>query len=846
MIARQELRLNDLRVTKFGHKVCLQDYMVPTVHVSTKIFPFLLKELKSRNSRNSQDRSTGHEKGHSVKITPIIGREGNVLLLETIMAGLDRTCVNLIGQVGIGKSAFLHDVENWWVETGFMQHHCFIATGRQPEAILNPGYLLNLVKDTIAGLRIGCHQKNGSFSQSCDHRVLIIIDDLDAVYKDDGEGLHNFQKELRRFIRRSRNVFFIVSSVFAISCLSTVAIPHELLPLQFADALSLASKNLALTEENTDMLKVAIERDCFEELVLFCAGNPLAITIMTEHIKQEISSNNNPSMASIFSSFIDFKDFHIGKSSILKHTESINVKALWNLLFQAQSLDDESSNEQIQSYSNQTPLGDCHVSMDLFNIQNISTRQALILSLGIFCGTLPCCLEPCITALYVQQRVTHSSSNSNASEVREILHKASMKAMVENDKVYMQLQQLFSPGSSDQLEERTSHEADAKNEWMDKVTRSDLKNWISKPVEVIYGDDNWSWRHSTCTINPVLTLILRAALSTCSSRHVLREEIRFALGTVSRSRIYLRPKIGAIYFGTSLTSAVGADIDNNFLNELTYASSMQLERSLPISDDLHTVAWLQFYPYGNRRRLRVLIRFCDGFARLAAKTILERKLSILSVERREMQVTNAAQPVELSRFCVLEYTALRMLVFTLMICAIQYWPIDDLRSVFDTLMDKPFIEDVADRDVAALWKANTQDCLRLLDRCEGKLMINVKDDLARMKERSGALRSQGHNIDIITDFDARITPQTQLMIIDEQHQALGGRLNDTYQKMLSVVKPLKSAGEGASIAIISVLEDLLEEEVQTFDDPLAKVLIFRTLASWNTVAGNLVIAANHQ
>ena len=108
VIARRELRSNRLRATKFGHDGCLQDYMVPTVHVCTDIFPVLLKGLRSTSS---QDRSIGPEKKHSTKTAPLIGREGNVLLLETIMAGLDRACINLIGQAGIGKTAFLSDVE---------------------------------------------------------------------------------------------------------------------------------------------------------------------------------------------------------------------------------------------------------------------------------------------------------------------------------------------------------------------------------------------------------------------------------------------------------------------------------------------------------------------------------------------------------------------------------------------------------------------------------------------------------------------------------------------------------------------------------------------------------------
>ena len=159
---------------------------------------------------------------------------------------------------------------------------------------------MNLLESTIAGLRTGCHQNNGPSSQPCDYRVLIIVDDLDTVYEDDSEGFHNFQKEFRKHVRRSHNVFFIVSSVFAISWLSTVAIPHELLPLRLADASSLASRNLAFTNEKTDMFKVAIERDYFEELIVFCAGNPLAIIIMTEHLNHAISSGKSLSMASIF------------------------------------------------------------------------------------------------------------------------------------------------------------------------------------------------------------------------------------------------------------------------------------------------------------------------------------------------------------------------------------------------------------------------------------------------------------------------------------------------------------------------------------------------------------------
>lgn len=147
-------------------------------------------------------------------------------------------------------------------------------------------------------------------------------------------------------------------------------------------------------------------------------------------------------------------------------------------------------NDRIQSYGKQEPLEDCHVSMDPLVIPNISGRQALILSLGIFCGTLPYCLEPFITTLCAQQVVLHSSSNVGASEMRKILHQASMRAMVEDDRAYMQLQQILLSRGDDQLAEKTSHRVNTMNEWMYEAITSDLRNWISKPVKVIYGDDN--------------------------------------------------------------------------------------------------------------------------------------------------------------------------------------------------------------------------------------------------------------------------------------------------------------------------------------------------------------------
>ena len=264
-IARLAMRSNPHRGTKFNTQVDVQDYITPVVFSRSDLILI----------HNSTSSAAGTETEVPQDQMKFFGREGDLLSIETKLVNSNVLLLN--GSAGAGKTHFMQHICWWWKATGFVEDFVFVDCAKLGN--------LNIVK--IQAAIAFAFNLAASEEASVDvlsylnlHRCLLVIDSLDAARLDDEAQPGNTQLGLRRFLRKIKKSFVVLTSRHDEHWVKAAAkVTYYLKHLDMKSSLKLATKEAADNGYEIDVKDTSDVR-FLEQCIFLVDGNPLAIKLI--------------------------------------------------------------------------------------------------------------------------------------------------------------------------------------------------------------------------------------------------------------------------------------------------------------------------------------------------------------------------------------------------------------------------------------------------------------------------------------------------------------------------------------------------------------------------------------
>ena len=264
-IARLAMRANPQRWTRFNTQVDVQDYITPVL--------FSRSDLVLIHNSTSEAAETEMEVPQDKM--ELFGRESDLLSIETKLVNSNVLLLN--GSAGAGKTHFMQHICWWWKATGFVEDFVFIDCAKLGN--------LNVVKIQAAvafALRLVASEEAtvDVVSYLNLHRCLLVIDSVDAARLEDEPQPGNIQLGLRRFLRKIKKSFVVLTSRHDEHWAKAAAkVTYYLKHLDMKSSLQLATKEATGNGYEIDVKDTSDVR-FLEQCIFLVDGNPLAVTLI--------------------------------------------------------------------------------------------------------------------------------------------------------------------------------------------------------------------------------------------------------------------------------------------------------------------------------------------------------------------------------------------------------------------------------------------------------------------------------------------------------------------------------------------------------------------------------------
>jgi hypothetical protein len=296
--ARAAMLRHPAKQTRYGVAVDVLDYLVP------RCFQRLGVESQAVVKRAAPSVSSV-ELSIANQAEDVVGRETDILLLESAL--LMQSNVGILwGEPGIGKTALMRSVSEWWSKTFLIQNRGLICLNLSLE-LENDGEEpvgadMAQLKAGLAELLLGSADRASDVVQYLnENRHLVVIDHLDTWKFPDGRTQRQQQKLLKRFLSE----VFSGASLFVLVSRHLEGWLDNLAPLTQAEKPTFSLRMTGLAPSRAIRLfsaqvahhggpkLVSLEHDTskyLEGLVKLVNGNPLAVKMLAYDFCQKTVS----------------------------------------------------------------------------------------------------------------------------------------------------------------------------------------------------------------------------------------------------------------------------------------------------------------------------------------------------------------------------------------------------------------------------------------------------------------------------------------------------------------------------------------------------------------------------
>ena len=406
--------------------------------------------------------------------------------METRISQLPIPCINIWDEIGIGKTAFVSNLVDWWSESGLICRQYFLGSNRASEIVHTLNGLVNDLEMEIAKLWTECKSKYG-LEARCKHRFLIVLDDMEILSWVNSSRWPDLQKALRILIQHSWDIFWILVSRKPIPWwVQSVALSYQLESLSLNQSVSLASGLLQISPVLVGIEKDSTLRSYYEELIEICLGNPLALETMVAHIKYS-SQHKRCDIRSIFYSFFKLEESCLEDQDLFSWTNNYSVRALGKMLDQEKILHDTrslslSGRNATYMHAGQSLTGNSAGLSDLK-----TAKLYLILSLGAFYHTMPENIEPSVTTIAVQRCADYYCLKESRLELQTKLLECVENSIKSKIDARNELLHVFINDKQEDVGDKLRDEAVEAHQQVLALLDGDLACWISDCYVSSYG-----------------------------------------------------------------------------------------------------------------------------------------------------------------------------------------------------------------------------------------------------------------------------------------------------------------------------------------------------------------------
>ena len=282
---RLALSRSPMRNTDYGVKIYLEDQIIPVLHCS--------KEASEEfcNSKSIAPFKLASCEAEDTQTEIFTGRENSILQLENWLTPPSPLKLLLKGMPGVGKSALMRHVADWWSKTGFTGPIICLPLTRPQFSQLTLVKLISYIGAAI-GLDFNASPADAAVSELNSTSTLLILDSIDAVTWPSGEDGRQQKLLIRKYLSKLHQCPVVWVSRGDVAWLDGLRqATLELQPIRHFDAVALGLKLL-----NSPKLVAQISHNMmtdaqyFDQLIKLAYGNPLAVKIIVANFSSFRSS----------------------------------------------------------------------------------------------------------------------------------------------------------------------------------------------------------------------------------------------------------------------------------------------------------------------------------------------------------------------------------------------------------------------------------------------------------------------------------------------------------------------------------------------------------------------------
>lgn len=870
--ARGELRRNPTRMSKYHTKISIEDHLVPIIHCQeSEIEELQQAELVLSTSESSISGYTA--------ASELVGREGDLLRLEWLLAQGGGSRIHLQGSPGVGKSRLLQEASAWWQQTGLFQRTIYI---RLTDTEFRDCTADKILRSMASRTRIDTrdHSTKSLIATLDERSSLIVLDSIDALEWSSELTLSEHQRQTRLCLLRLKRCSVVILSRTEDLWLATAVQSWIILePINLPNTIALATgilRNLELSSK----LSTQDDQSYFEQLVTMSQGNPLAIRVIVYDLAKHFADDPSATILSHLLSLLQLRPVFLDTERFASDGEARAVVDILEWI-----ADDVNTDSRFSSvdapYADVLPLEDVPFAVSDDSLESLNrpiemlrqgqkTFNSMIerpaanrklascgfYSAAVFLGfwhNLPHNLEPFIITFGILLVVRRYLNDEAFARFRNNLCEFSEEGIRDERNNYKKLTSKEAFGLSPAIAHYCLYAATKSFAKFYDDRATCLSHFVEGPVERNFGSSGHQLRSLSSSINPLITLVSQSTSVRALYPPSIVEDIEIARDAQCRYRVFEWARCSASHPSSPFHEAMKFELDSDFFNYLSLIMSYQRTDSWPIGEHWQVQYSLSTAALSDPRRLRLVDRVLSLFVEKALRVITQIRQNFTNTETGVYDTDSQDRDYKFWDIATdLEVATVNALVRCCFCRDLLQKPITEYFTQWNSLKTRPMFQ---------IWKHTDPDLRDLVSR---NIVLNTQvfetrhhrssPDVKKTTEwlaEAGQLRSRVAQSLGLQEASATSEQPVEISrrILENTMVPFGG--GDLILNRVHIATHNIRFDEGkATVAdlqrAVGDLEALLSEAIENENNVPIRMLIHAHLASVHVALGNKAIAVQHR
>lgn len=711
--ARQELRNNSTRMSKYHTKVTMEDHLVPIMHCQKS-------EVRDFQQAASIPSMTSAVVGNYPTTSELFGREGDLLRLEWLLTETEGNHVHLQGSPGLGKTKLLQEATSWWRHTGLFERTIFIQLS---DLELRDCTVDKIVASMASQARIDEKaMSTKSLAAALDEpSTLIILDSLDAIDWSLDLARPEHERQFCICLKRFRKSSIVTASRNQDLWLGTAIQSWVIVEsLDLSNTIAFATSILR-DGGFSSRLSSQDDQSYFEQLMTLSQGNPLAIRIIVYDLAKHLSDDASVTIFSHLLDLVRLRPVFLDEERLASGGGARSIAEILEWI--ANDINSDSKNQSVAKPGNgvvplkdyppavsSSALGSLSQTIDRINkgqqIFNPMTEDSLPIdklsncgfySATIFLGfwhNLPLNLESFIITFGTLLMARRYLKDEAFNRFRFGLCEFTEEGIQEPRQNYKKLTSKEPFGLSPAVAYCCLYAGTKSFAKFQESRDKSLRHFVQSPVTQTFGKPGHQVRSSGSCINPILSLVAQCTVVRDLYPKSIIEDIEISRDAQYKYRVFYQwGRLAAYHPLSGANEAMKTEFDFDYFNYLSLFISYQQMDSWPDGHNWLVQPFLLVPVLVDLRRMRFVDRIFSVFIKDALKVITVirqrftnpgNKLYDHESQDREYQSWNKAIDLEVA--------VVNTLVRALFCRDLLQKPVTDLLNQWNVIKSRPMFQ----------------------------------------------------------------------------------------------------------------------------------------------------------